>query len=187
MSITTAVIALIDDANHSISDNAASINWTQELQTMNDSLDALKINLNHFYLCSFAILTICNYQIKFQIIDNILIVMISLYHKVIPIGITFMDIGLVRTKSSADLLLKTTIDFRIIMFITLSKCINKYSIYMKFPVIGSLVYWLFGYAWAWGDGNAFIGFTNFAFAYLDPEKVPSALFHVVSSPITVGY
>ncbi len=52
---------------------------------------------------------------------------------------------------------------------------------MKFPVIGSLVYWLFGYAWAWGDGNAFIGFTNFAFAYLDPEKVPSALFHVVSS------
>lgn len=37
-------------------------------------------------------------------------------------------------------------------------------------VVGCLSYWLFGYAIAWSDGNSFIGWNNWAFAGLAPEK-----------------
>ena len=41
---------------------------------------------------------------------------------------------------------------------------------LDFAVVGCLSYWLFGYAIAWSDGNSFVGWNNWAFANLPPEK-----------------
>jgi Amt family ammonium transporter len=38
-------------------------------------------------------------------------------------------------------------------------------------VIGATVYWLVGYAFAYGDGNEFIGWTGFALQGVSPSKL----------------
>jgi ammonia channel protein AmtB len=38
-------------------------------------------------------------------------------------------------------------------------------------VIGATIYWLVGYAFAFGDGNEFIGWTGFALQGVSPSKL----------------
>lgn len=49
-----------------------------------------------------------------------------------------------------------------------------------FSVIGAVAYWLFGYAFAFGEvGNAFIGYKYFALADLPVNKYSHWVFHFV--------
>ena len=45
----------------------------------------------------------------------------------------------------------------------------------SFIVVGVLVFFVFGYALAWGDGNSFIGWNNFALAYIPGKNYFIAL------------
>lgn len=91
-----------------------------------------------------------------------------------------MDVGLVRTKSAGDMMLKTSIDFRMIrLHSNFFVFIHFHSFDYLFAVIGGIAYWLVGFSWAFGDGNSFIGFSHFAFAYLPDEHLPTAFFHMV--------
>ena len=48
-----------------------------------------------------------------------------------------------------------------------------------FLVVGCISYWLVGYAFAWSEGNPFIGWNNFAFTKLDPEKASFAFYQLI--------
>ena len=43
-------------------------------------------------------------------------------------------------------------------------------------VVSGVAYWLFGYAFAYGDGNSFIGHNNFASSYLPDTEFASFFF-----------
>lgn len=45
-----------------------------------------------------------------------------------------------------------------------------------FSVVSGVAYWLFGYAFAFGDGNEFIGHTHFASHQLPDEEYASFFF-----------
>lgn len=53
----TANMVVLLGETHSES-NPSIANWTKEFEDLTDTMNALKINLNHFYLCSFSIITI---------------------------------------------------------------------------------------------------------------------------------
>lgn len=72
-------------------------------------------------------------------------------------GFAFMEVGLVRTKNTTNILLKGTID----------------------AFVGCLSYWLFGYAIAWSQGNSFVGWHHWAFANLPPEKYSEAFYQMI--------
>lgn len=72
-------------------------------------------------------------------------------------GFAFMEVGLVRTKNTTNILLKSTVD----------------------AFVGCLSYWLFGYAIAWSEGNSFVGWNNWAFSYLPPEKFSVAFYQLI--------
>ena len=56
--------------------------------------------------------------------------------------------------------------------------LNKF--FFIFTVLGAIVYWLFGYAFAFGaDGNGFIGHEYFALAYLPSRTFSHWFFHFV--------
>jgi len=48
-------------------------------------------------------------------------------------------------------------------------------------VVGCLSYWLVGFALAWSEGNAFIGWHHFAFVDLPPDKVSLAFYQLIFS------
>ncbi|XP_046459388.1 ammonium transporter 2-like isoform X2 [Daphnia pulex] len=64
-------------------------------------------------------------------------------------GFSLMETGLVRSKNATNILMKSTLD----------------------AFIGATVYWLVGYAFAYGDGNEFIGWTGFALQGVSPSKL----------------
>ncbi|KAK4010730.1 hypothetical protein OUZ56_019862 [Daphnia magna] len=64
-------------------------------------------------------------------------------------GFSLMETGLVRSKNATNILMKSTLD----------------------AFIGATVYWLVGYAFAYGDGNEFIGWTGFALQGVSPHKI----------------
>ena len=56
--------------------------------------------------------------------------------------------------------------------------LNKF--FFIFTVLGAIVYWLFGYAFAFGaDGNGFIGHEYFALSYLPSGTFSHWFFHFV--------
>lgn len=84
-------------------------------------------------------------------------------------GFSLMETGLVRSKNATNILMKSTLDACEFHSAFLSKMISLQFIFLK--VIGATVYWLVGYAFAYGDGNEFIGWTGFALQGVSPHKI----------------
>lgn len=73
-------------------------------------------------------------------------------------GFAFLEAGSVRSKNTTNILIKNVLDV----------------------FLGAIAYWLFGYAFAFGDdSNGFIGKTYFALADLPSEKFSHWFFHFV--------
>lgn len=53
-------------------------------------------------------------------------------------------------------------------------------------VLGVLVFFVFGYALAWGEGNAFIGWTNFALADVSEGELSNAFYQMVYANTVSG-
>lgn len=83
-------------------------------------------------------------------------------------GFSLMETGLVRSKNATNILLKSTLD----------------------AFIGATAYWLIGYAFAFGDGNEFIGWTGFALHGVPSSKLSfffyQTIFSNTASTITSG-
>ncbi|XP_015755297.1 PREDICTED: putative ammonium transporter 1 [Acropora digitifera] len=73
-------------------------------------------------------------------------------------GFAFLEAGSVRSKNTTNILIKNVLDV----------------------FMGAIGYWLFGYAFAFGEaGNAFIGYQYFALADLPVNKYSHWVFHFV--------
>ena len=84
-------------------------------------------------------------------------------------GFSLMETGLVRSKNATNILMKSTLDACEFAseFIFNGVLTDPFL----FKVIGATVYWLVGYAFAFGDGNEFIGWTGFALQGVSPSKL----------------
>lgn len=91
-------------------------------------------------------------------------------------GFSLMETGLVRSKNATNILMKSTLDACECLFTFVSsfspedKFVLVFVLSLK-KVIGATVYWLVGYAFAYGDGNEFIGWTGFALQGVSPSKL----------------
>ncbi|EDO49141.1 predicted protein [Nematostella vectensis] len=73
-------------------------------------------------------------------------------------GFAFLEAGSVRSKNTTNVLIKNALDV----------------------FIGAVAYWLFGYAFAFGsESNSFIGYSNFALAYVPTDKFSRWFFRFV--------
>ncbi|XP_059177889.1 putative ammonium transporter 1 [Physella acuta] len=88
----------------------------------------------------------------------------QLYLLVFGIMIVFMDVGFglieagsVRTKNTTHILIKNILD----------------------SLAAGIAYWLFGFALAFGYGNEFVGWTNWAMAGLDDSKIAFAFYQAM--------
>nr|KAG5700295.1 hypothetical protein BaRGS_002641 [Batillaria attramentaria] len=72
-------------------------------------------------------------------------------------GFAFLEAGSVRSKNSTNILIKNLFD----------------------SFVAGVAYWLFGYAFAFGDGNLFIGYTYFASAGMPGVKYAEFFFQYV--------
>ncbi|XP_060576139.1 putative ammonium transporter 1, partial [Ruditapes philippinarum] len=73
-------------------------------------------------------------------IDQMFLVLMGMIVMFMQCGFAFYECGSVRSKNTTNILLKNVLD----------------------SFISGIAYWLFGYAFAYGEGNDFIGYSNFA-------------------------
>ena len=53
------------------------------------------------------------------------------------------------------------------------------SVFLSAPVVAGVAYWVFGFAFAFGSGNKFIGYEYFALAYIPDTKFAFFFFQYV--------
>ncbi|XP_055899273.1 putative ammonium transporter 1 isoform X2 [Biomphalaria glabrata] len=73
------------------------------------------------------------------------------------VGFGLIEAGSVRTKNTTHILVKNILD----------------------SFAAGIAYWLFGFALAFGKGNGFVGWTNWALAGLDDSKIAFAVYQIM--------
>eukprot|EP00121_Abeoforma_whisleri_P007349 Awhi_evm2s6708 len=81
----------------------------------------------------------------------------GLFVFLMQLGFAFLEAGSVRSKNTTNILLKNLLD----------------------AVLGALSYWAFGWAFAYGNGNTFIGHSNFFLADFDRTRYAEWFFQFV--------
>ena len=90
--------------------------------------------------------------------NDFYIIMTSMLKFLMQAGFAFLEMGAVRSKNTTNILMKNILD----------------------SAIGSLVYWIFGYALAFGEeSNFFCGYSNFLLIDLTPDMYSNYFFHFV--------
>ena len=93
-----------------------------------------------------------------QNLNDFFLIVISMLIFFMQAGFAFLEMGAVRSKNTTNILMKNILD----------------------SAIGSVIYWICGYAFAFGaKSNAFIGYKNFCLHDLDPNKYSHYFFHFV--------
>lgn len=96
-------------------------------------------------------------------IDQLFLIVMGILVFLMQAGFAFLEVGAVRSKNTTNILLKNFLD----------------------AFIGAVAYWLFGYAFGFGEkGNGFIGYSYFALADLPAEKFSHWFFHYVFAAST---
>ena len=91
-------------------------------------------------------------------LDNFFLIIISMIIFLMQAGFAFLEAGAVRAKNTTNILMKNMLD----------------------SAIAAIIFWVCGYAWAFGeDSNAFLGYKNFFLIDLDPGLYPHYFFHFV--------
>ena len=91
-------------------------------------------------------------------VDNFFLIIISMIVFFMQAGFAFLEAGAVRAKNTTNILMKNMLD----------------------SAIAAIIFWVCGYAWAFGeDSNAFLGYKNFFLVDLDPGLYPHYFFHFV--------
>lgn len=141
------------------------------------TLFALQRNLDDFYFVTLTAITfgrifVFTVWLSLRLLLLVICYLSRVLHEAMQCGFAFMEVGLVRTKNTTNILLKGTIDACKFWHLFLDECnfVKERFISDIFSVVGCLSYWLFGYAIAWSQGNSFVGWHHWAFANLPPEK-----------------
>ncbi|KAK7487830.1 hypothetical protein BaRGS_00020877 [Batillaria attramentaria] len=90
-------------------------------------------------------------------LDSFFLVVNGMLILLMQCGFAFLEAGSVRSKNSTNILIKNLFD----------------------SFVAGVAYWLFGYAFAFGDGNLFIGYTYFASAGMPGVKYAEFFFQYV--------
>ena len=91
-------------------------------------------------------------------IDNFFLIVISMIVFFMQAGFAFLEAGAVRAKNTTNILMKNLMD----------------------SAIAAIIFWVCGYAWAFGeDSNFFLGYKNFFLINLPSNLYPHYFFHFV--------
>ncbi|XP_046454360.1 putative ammonium transporter 1 [Daphnia pulex] len=158
----SAVSALVNNVSSLVSNNVSNFNESRvagraaAIITANDVASNTFMEFNAALMADFRHVERTLFALQ-RNLDDFYFVILTVITFAMQCGFAFMEVGLVRTKNTTNILLKSTID----------------------AFVGCLSYWLFGYAIAWSQGNSFVGWNHWAFANLAPEKYSEAFYQMI--------